>query len=231
MKKNIALVKSDASTFFALLGGVSDKYLTDSGEFRLNQGLVTFSQLAQASLNGMFIKQLKREFDELHKKGVIKKDILQDERFRTEFVKLLKLLDEKVVDEDVFGLLKAILIASVTTDRAQQEQVEAYFILDKAKNLTSIQYTILTACYKESISPEKKHHNGQLYADWLNAVLEHSWITLTELIDAEDDRLVDLKLLTPKVNTDNTYISKGSNIRLTRVSLKMFELLNEYEKL
>lgn len=226
MKTDIEKIKSGVLSLFQGVLGVSATMFSEPGEL-----ILSASRSVQALRNKRFINQLLEELNMYKDKGTLKDQFYIRDKFQEGFVSLMTLLDTKVISEDIFYLLKAILVSSVHVNTTEEDEIEAHMIMEIAKDLTSSQYLILTACHKVSIDPNKKYHGVSNAGDWIRGVLEFSPIRLPALIELEDEKLVEKGLLEQRKFGDKSGIRIGAHFRQTDLCKRMFELIEQYEKI
>lgn len=194
-------------------------------EYKLSTG-----RLVQSAIKLRLFTQLGREIKEYQEKGKIKEDYFATNKAQASLLELLQFIDSDIPDEEVFRAMKSIFFTAVSTDATEKEEAMAYQLLQVCKKLTSLEVLILKTCYEIFLENDPKYQAMGGYDEWEVTVSIRIGYELPELIGASDVKLREMGLLTPRNFSDQSGIRKGKEFRLTRLSLKLCEYINNFDK-
>jgi hypothetical protein len=204
--------KQNLNEAISAFTGFTYQFLEHKGEVAL-----TIGRLAQAGVSSRYYDQLAIELDKLKELGKIDELTFRQPRQQQNFATLCKLLDDNLIEEEVFDLIKNLVLASGMASKEDKEQVYIHEIIVAAKDLTSMDVIILTSCYRNM-------HDWILttYGDWMRKVMEESGINNSSLIDRRNKTLVDSHFLENGSPLDD-HISVNNPSRLTQLSRDLFK--------
>lgn len=191
---------------------------SEESAYKLSAG-----RLVQGAIKGRLLTQLGREIKEYRDKGEIKEDYFATNKNQASLLELLQFIDSDIPDEEVFNAMKAIFFSSIAKDASSKEEEIGYQLLQLCKKLDSIDILILKVCYKISTGEDTTNVNTGInaFGDWVNTVSEKIGYDLPELVGAEDDKLVELGLLSSRGYSDKSGIRAGQEFRLTKLAIKL----------
>jgi hypothetical protein len=188
------------------------------------------SRLFQSALNLNFTEQLKEEWDEFRKKGIIGEDYEYTEQSHACLQEMLNFLDEDAPDKIRFDFLKKIFIMAGTGKIMSMESILPQQYMRICRTLSTSEILILVAAFK--LAKNKSWQLSIKNADvWLKTIADKSGLYHPELVDYYDQILIDKKLLTNRVHSDRSGINPGKNCRLTNLAIKISEFIETYDDL
>lgn len=226
--KNIAeFLQQPASKMAAFITGI---LISDTKDWKLSAG-----RLVQASIQWKLFTQLGKEINDYIDKGKIKEDFLEKELSQQSLYDLLKFIDESTPGEDRFSAMKTLFIKSVAHDYSEAEQIISYQFMKLCKDLESEDLLILKAAYdikngrfakQASISIDS---NDMSVHSWLRNISNQIGHGIISLIEVHEDKLVDLKLISPRTHADRSGVKDMSNYRLTDLGCRICQYI--YDKI
>ena len=187
-------------------------------------------RIVQSAVKGRLLTQFGRELNKYRELGKIKEDYFATHRNQATLLELLKFIDSDIPDEEVFSALKSIFFCGVSSNADSKKEEIAYQFLMLCKKLSSNDILILKACYKIYTGEDTVGVNTGIssFGDWVNVISEKIGYGLPELISAEDDKLVNLGLLSGRTYSDKSGIRVGKEFRLTTLSIKLCEFITKW---
>ncbi|MDP8288630.1 MAG: hypothetical protein RAP03_18290 [Candidatus Electryonea clarkiae] len=191
--------------------------------------------LIQASIKWKLFTQLGREIKTYIEKGKIKEDYLEIDHNKQSLSDLLKFIDETSPSEDRFMAMKKLFLKSVSEDTSEEDKIISYQFMQICKQLESAHLLIIKAAFeinKGVLRNKLKSENvdrGNLHSaqEWLINISKQIGHGLSSLIEVNEDKLMNLKLISPRVHSDRSGILNGSNYRLTDLGLRLCQFMYE----
>lgn len=182
------------------------------------------SRILQATIKGRGWKQIRDEAVRLIGKG---KHLDGTAPESADYLwELWKFIDMDVPDEVRLNAMKNIFFRSVDRDNSQDERALAYQLMRICRKLSSLDITVLQACYEL----KKRDEKARSYNEWRNFVAGHIGFIPKELVDYVEGSLTNNKLLTERTASDRSGIGNGSQtFRLTDLGIKLCEYIEDYE--
>ena len=192
----------------------------DMSAYRLSAG-----KLVQAAIKGKLLSQFGQELKQYREEGKIKEDYFATNKNQASLLELLEFIDSNIPDEEVFKAMKAIFFTSIAKGADEAKEHMGYQLLQVCKKLTSLDVLIIKMCYDISKAEHHQYQEINNFGDWERIVSEKIGFGLPELIGAQDDKLVGMGLLSGREYSDKSGVRKGSEFRLTRLSIKLCEFI------
>lgn len=206
---------------------VLSEFLTGTLSGGVTDNILITGRLVQAIVKKNLLTQLGREIQAQREKGRIKEDYFATNKTQASLLELLKFIDSNdTPDEEVFKAMKAIFFSGVATDSGEQEEQLAYQLSQICKQLNSLDITILKACYKVYTQEDRSAVNA--YEDWKKIVAQKIGHNLGDLVAVADTKLVELSLLSGRTYADLSGIRQSKQFRLTSLSIKMFQVISDW---
>lgn len=202
-----------------------------------NSGLLPSSyvlsagRIVQATIKGKLLTQFGHEIEKYRSEGMIKQDYFATNKNQATLLEFLQFLDSEIPDDEVFKAMKSIFFCGVASDADKKQEEVAYQFLILCKKLNSMDVLILKTCFDiyQGRNLENVNTGITSFSDWVNTVSVKIGYDLPELIGAEDDKLVDLGLLSGRSFSDKSGIRVGNEFRLTKLSIKLCEYITRWE--
>lgn len=196
-------------------------------------------KLVQATIKGNLLTQLGKEIERYQEEGKIKEDYFATHKSRASLYELLKFLDEKVPDEELFSAIKSIFFSGVSSNASEQDEVLAYEFLQTAKNLTGTEVLILRANIdlmhgkkSSSITEEQLKVARSDRATWRRIIARQMGYGDMSSIVAKYEMNLELHgLISPRADNPSfqSDFLPTQNLRLTEMGLKFCEFITNYE--
>lgn len=186
-------------------------------------------RIVQAAFKGQSFYQLGREIKLLREKGKLAEDFEQNKYGYQTWVELLSVIDEDTPDKDRLEALKAMFWACNKVNATDAEHILGYQLFQIAKRLSSNELLVLKAVYELY---KKGHASGisnqdTNYVRWSEIVAEHLGHYLRSLVQAADDTLVRLQLLSALTPDKGNF--NRQNARLTDLGIRFCENIERYQ--
>lgn len=208
--------------------------VSEKKDWKLSAG-----KLVQATIKGNLLTQLGREIEQYRKEGKIKEDYFATHKNRASLYELLKFLDEKVPDEELFSAIKSIFFSGVSSSASEQDGVLAYEFLQTAKNLTGTEILILRANLElvhgrkpDSITEEQVKAARSNRAAWRRIIARQMGYGDMSSIVAKYEMNLELHgLISPRADNPSfqSEFLPTQSLRLTEMGLKFCEFITTYE--
>ncbi len=201
--------------------------VSDTKDWKLSAG-----RLVQASIQWKVFSQLGKEIKDYIDKGKIKEDFLDKELIQQSLYDLLKFIDETTPDEDRFNAMKTLFIKSVAHDLSEAEQILSYQFMKLCKDLESGDLLILKAAYdikngklSQKLSSAAIDLNDRAVHPWLLNISNQIGHEIISLVEVHEDKLVNLRLISPRSHPDKSGFAKTKYYRLTDLGYKVCEYI------
>lgn len=201
--------------------------VSDTKDLKLSAG-----RLVQASIQWKVFSQLGKEIKDYIDKGKIKEDFLDKELSQQSLCDLLKFIDETTPDEDRFNAMKTLFIKSVAHDLSEAEQILSYQFMKLCKDLESGDLLILKAAYdikngklSQKLSSTTIGLNDKAAQAWLLNISKQIGHEIISLVEVHEDKLVNLKLISPRTHSDKSGFAQTKYYRLTDLGYKVCEYI------
>lgn len=209
-----------AETLTGILG-------SDISTLKLSAG-----RLVQASLKNRLLRQLGKEIKYFREKGTIKNDFFDTPVEQQSLRSLLDYIDAEVPDAERFAAMKALFFYNVRADIEESRKLFVYEIMQVCKKLTSNQLLILKAAFEIS---KGNYKNGLTVLDnynyntWITSIAQQIGHHTVELVDLDDKRLVEMKLLADRAYSDGSGINMTKHFRLTTLGFELCNIITSEE--
>ncbi len=224
-KENVLAFINDPVKLGEILTGI---LASEKKEWLLSAGKVF-----QASLKFKLLTQLGRELKEYREKGKIKEDYFATNNNQASFNDLLSFIDEEVPDEERMKAMKSIFLSSISTDVTEEDEKLAYEFMQICKKLSSGDILVLKANF-ELVTGKARHGitvdpNFSGSADgWLDVIAKQIGHNLPNLVEAYEENLMNLKLVSKRVYGDLSGYRATPHFRLTTFGYKLCEFITRY---
>lgn len=198
---------------------------SEAPEFKLSAG-----RLIQATVKNQFLTQLGQEIKNYRDKGKIKEDFFSSNKNKATLLELLQYIDGETVDEDLLNALKSIFFNVASIEADEKKEKVGYQLFQLCKKLNSIDILILKTCYNiylGNIAGVNTAINS--FGEWVKVISDQIGYDLPELVSTEDDKLVELGLLTSRSYSDKSGIRTGKEFRLTSLAIKLCEFITGWD--
>jgi hypothetical protein len=195
--------------------------------------ILSASKLVQASLKFKLLTQLGRELNGYREKGKIKEDYFATNSNQSSFNELLRFIDEEVPDEERMRAMKSIFLASISPKATEEDERLAYELMQLCRKLSSGDLLVLKATYEISkgkarggIEVDTQKNIGA--AGWLQVVAHQIGHNLPSLVEAHEQRLMELRLISQRMFSDLSGFAATQHFRLTSSGYKLCEFISQY---
>lgn len=196
-------------------------------------------KLVQSAIKGGLLTQLGKEIEKYRKEGSIKEDYFATHKSRASLYELLKFLDEKVPDEELFTAIKSIFFSGISKDATKHEEALSYEFLQTAKRLSGTEILILKANFeiaKGNLSKAVPEENlGNAKSDrnsWMRIIAKQmGYGDLYSVVTKYERNLESLGLISPRIEMDRFQhrFETTAKFRLTDMGYKFCEFMTKYE--
>lgn len=201
--------------------------VSDTKDWELSAG-----RLVQASIQWKMFSQLGKEVKDYIDKGKIKEDFLDKEQSQQSLYDLLKFIDETTPDEDRFNAMKTLFMKSVAIDSSDEEHILSYQFMKLCKDLESGDLLMLKAAYdikngklSQKLSSTTIDLNNKTSQTWLLNISKQIGHEIISLVEVHEDKLVNLRLISPRTLSDKSAFAKTKYYRLTDLGYKICEYI------
>ena len=146
----------------------------------------------------------------------------------------MKFIDESAPEEDRFNAMKTLFLKSVFKDSSEEKQLLSYQFMKLCKGLESSDLLIIKAAYdigKGRLAADLKSTeidpNVASAEGWLKIISKQIGHGIMSLVEVNEDKLVNLKLISPRIHSDRSGIRSTKNYRLTDLGLRVCEYIYE----
>ena len=87
------------------------------------------------------------EYSTKEKNGELK-DVSQKERYSDSLIDLLKYLGKELPDEERWNVMKALFFAQVSNNTNEEDELIAYLLMEKCKQMSTVEILILKSAYE-----------------------------------------------------------------------------------
>lgn len=143
---------------------------------------------------------------------------------------MLKFIDEATPDDERFNAVKALFFRSAEQATSDEDKIISYQFMKIAKELDGSSLLILKAAYDicneryaPKVSPGAKDIKSAI--PWLTIISQQVGHRIISLVELYEDKLVDLKLISPRVHPDRSGIERTKYFRLTDFGYKFCEFI------
>ena len=226
------LAKNADITISTLLHNFYDNWMEGiTGLFSLERkdATLTLGHLVQRARNGHRLKSIMNTWDKLVEQGQIKEGYEDSDQNYSLLQELLNALDDDLLNEDRFELLRKIYFVTATEMVEDRDSVLPYQLMLIGRTLNSGEVVVLFTVHRlvaKHGSPLARSNNVQ---DWINRIAKESGMEFPQLAESFVASLVEKGLLTGRTAV-GSYISEGSDIdRLTRLGKKFCDYVIYYD--
>ena len=203
--------------------------ISDSNDWKLSAG-----RIVQASIKCKLFSQLGKEIMDYIKKGKIEEDFLDNDQNKQSFSDLLKFIDEVSPSEDRFNAMKKLFLKSVSNDSTHEEQILSYQFMKICNQLESSHLLVLKAAFDitcnrfyNRMSSGKIAPNDTSAEGWLKNISDQIGHGISSLVEVQEDKLINLKLIGPRTHVDKSGVHSLKNYRLTDLGYKICDFIYE----
>jgi hypothetical protein len=192
---------------------------------------LSLGHLLQSFRGGRFLKTFQVEWNSYCEQGRIADGYTDSEQHQECLQELLDFLDHKSPDNARFTALKKILLVAAQEKISTRESILPQQYMKIVRQLQSSELLILLATYQ--LSKEANIDSGGK-ADrthkWINIIAERTGLKYPELVEANEDGLIALRLITPRKYPDKSGIDLGDHYRLTQLGFDLCEYIEKYDE-
>lgn len=190
---------------------------------------LTLGRLVQHARGGNWIKALADEWDLLVKKVKIKEGYEGTDQHYSCLQELLAAIENDLLDEEKFNLLKKIMIVTATEEVYDRENVKPLQFMRIARSLDSGHILVLFATYKIMQKKELWDGDQRILANWLGKVAKESGLGYKDLVMQFEESLIKKGLLTPRIGDGLYEIQDSKLYRLTGLGHALCKYVDHYE--
>ena len=223
-KSIVAFLQQPATKLAEFITGI---LISDTKDWKMSAG-----HLVQASIKWKLFSQLGKEIKDYIAKGKIKEDFLDKDQNKQSLSDLLKFIDETSPSEDRFNAVKTLFIKSVLNNSSEEEKILSHQLMQICKNLESSDLLILKAAYDikygkmyNKLASAKIDPNDNTAYGWLKNIANQIGHGIISLIEVQEEKLITLKLISPRIHSDKSGISNLKNYRLTDLGCKICDFI------
>lgn len=196
---------------------------------------ITAARIAQRIVSQGFTDAIKSEWEYLVEKGKIKDTYSPSATYNLQ--ELLHFLEEDLLDNERFELLKKIFFVTITGEYSK-DTVTPQEYMNIARELSSAEILVLNADYfvyknhpEEIETLKSQYRDGTIMSTdgWQNVIASYSGLKHKELVNIQEKKLVEKQLLTPP--TSSGFLVVNPYFRLTGLGYGLCEFIANYDNL
>jgi len=185
--------------------------------------------ILQRIRSGNFLQTFKYEWDQFRKKGKIQDDYMQSEQHQECLQEMFDFLDKDSPDENRFSFLKKIFLTAATESVTDRNSLLPQQYMKICRTLSSGEVLVLQAAFSIAKTGEWDA-NDMNVQNWLKKIAERSALRYPELIEIHERNLMDKRLITPRLYSDNSGITMGKYFRLSELGYEICKFIESYEE-
>ena len=230
------LAKQGDITISTLLHNIYDNWregLTGLLSLERKDVALTLGHLVQRARNGNRLQSIMETWDKLVESGRIKEGYEDSDQNYSLLQELLNALDDDLLDENKFDLLRKIYFVSVTEIVKDRNDVLPYQFMRIARTLNSGEILLLFDNYNicKNRDEWKKGSTSQPVSSWIALVTEISALNLEGLILLHEQGLIDKYLLKERIERGSHVGIDKETYRLTDLGFALCEYIEQYDTL
>jgi len=191
--------------------------------------ILSVSHIFQRMRGAQFLAILLEEWKKYREKGKIKDDYQYTEQHKTCLQELLDSLDNDLLDETRFEVLKKIFLVAASEEFSDRESLLPQQFMKIARNLSSGEVIVLTTVYKIASDGSWENKEINSAAGWLSEVTEKSGLQHRELVEIYEQNLMDKKLITPRRLSDKSGVTIRLYYRLSALGYAFCKYVSHYD--
>lgn len=223
--KNIAkFLQQPATKLAEFITGI---LISDTTDWKLSAG-----HIVQASIKWKLFSQLGKEIKSYIEKGKIKEEFLDKEQNKQALSDLLKFIDETSPNEDRFIAMKTLFFKSVSDNSSEEEQILSYQFMQICRQLESSDLLIIKAAFDikrgnllNKLESDRIDPNDRSAHGWLTNISKQIGHGIISLIEVQEEKLVNYKLISPRTHNDKSGVHSIENYRLTDLGCRLCEFI------
>lgn len=224
--KLVTIDKSNVleATFSDLVRGMGGVAISEKKDF-----LVSISRILQRTRSIGFLGALQNEWIEYIKKGIIADDYSGSDQHLTCLHELLEAIDEKVVDERRFSFFKKIFIVGAAEILSSHDDVLPHQFIRLARKINSGEVLLLETVFR--LYKSQNYDREKSASLWLQRMADETGLKHKSLVEMNEDILIELHILSPRIHGDRSGVNVGDTNRLTSLGVGFCEFIAKYEEL
>ena len=189
---------------------------------------VIVGRIIQAGIKGKLIEQIGKELYVMREKGKIKEDYFASNDASASLDELLGFIDSEAPDKERFKAIKSIFVTEISLDTSETDRQIAHELFKTSLKLESMGILILKTCYQMTTEELAQQGSIRAHGDWVRFIAEKLKIKFEELINLQDDKLVELGLITGRTMNDKSGVILGQRFRLTGLGIALCDFITRY---
>ncbi len=198
------------------------------------RSFVRLGRIAQHLINHRLVEGLRIEIGELRDAGRIDPEYENSTKFGQTLRELLGYLDADVADDEVFEVLKKILLARAAGTRADEADILPLAFMRIVKQMEASDVILLFDLHAY-VTARKAEEGAFLKSDgvhrqrWLEKVTGISSLKYEDLIRTHSENLADLNVLSPTTDDPGQTLWLAAHDRFTDLGWDLCQYLTEYD--
>lgn len=201
---------------------------------------LTAGRLLQSLIKCDLFTELGRQIYKYRENGKIKEDYFATNKTRASLYELLKFIDEKAPDEELFKAIKSIFFSGISMNSTELDEFWSYEFIKLVKDISGTEILILKAAYeiandKANFDVKERLENKthlQMRSVWRNNIsLQMKLGGGESIVFRYEENLEKLGLISPREENNRfsgDFITTAK-YRLTDMGYKFCEFMTRYE--
>jgi hypothetical protein len=229
-KKDIQILKQDTkniitNTLAGLIQGLTGVATSSKKEL-----ILSVSHTFQKMRGGHFLSVLLEEWNKYKEKGKVKDDYQFTEQHKVCLSELLEFLDKDSPDELRFKVLKQIFLVAASEKISDRNSYLPQQFMKLARSLSDGEVLLLTTIWRIANNHPGKYEEHYGASRWIEEVTNASGLKHRELVEIHEKELMDKRLLTPRLHSDNSGVKVNPHYRLSSLGYELCRFINNYEE-
>jgi len=179
---------------------------------------------------GQFLSAFLEEWNRYREKGKVKDDYQFSEQHYVCLQELLDFLENDSPDEVRFKVLQQIFLVAASEEVSDRNSFLPQQFMKIARTLSDGEVILLSTVWNILQSGNIEFDQDNSADRWLNEVTAASSLEHQELVEIYEQRLMDKKLLTPRLYSDKSGVNVNPHYRLSPLGIKLCEYIRAYEE-
>ena len=192
--------------------------------------ILSISHIFQKMRGGKFLSVLLEEWNRYKEKGKVKDDYQFTEQHKVCLQELLEFLENDSPDEVRFRVLKQIFLVAASEEVSDRDSFLPQQFMKIARSLSDGEVILLTTIWKIVHEDAWEHEQNYSAALWLREVTSASGMQHQELVEIHEQKLIDKRLLSPRLYGDRSGVVVSPYYRLTNLGYELCRFIANYEE-
>lgn len=187
----------------------------------------TANRLLKSIVAHDFFYQLQMEWDKYCVKGKVELDYVNSKPYLNSLSELLDYLDKDIPNDEIAGTLKKLFFIPAFKDYYKEDKLLAIEYMKIVRKMVPGELMVLFTAYNNiDLKNSKSYWDA---SDWLQVIADKSTLKYAELVELHEKNLIDLCLVTKRMNSDGSGVSLGEYFRLTSLGYNLCKYIEMYD--